>query len=344
MRPFSIVLLVLISFSSCSDKYRAFQNRYNHKSVDGKPDYRDLDYWASHPWKWDPADSVPKPLLHQQRDSVVDVFFLHPTMFVLKKYRKKWNADIDDHYLNAKTDYTTMLYQASAFNQHARVFAPRYREAHINAFFSKDTADANKAFELAYQDIKTAFEYYLKTWNHNKPIIIASHSQGAKHAERLLRDFFENKPLGNQLVAAYLLGWPVPKDYFVALKMCADSLETNCLCSWRTSRKGYVPFYLKNENGNAYVTNPLNWRTDDTYATKYENKGAVLTKFNKIYKYTNDARINNGLLWIKKPKFPWSFLYLSRNYHVGDVNLFYVNVRENVEQRINSYLLKYPVK
>lgn len=344
MKAYSLALLILFLVSSCSNKYYAFKNRYSHKSADGNPDYKDFSYWASHPWKWDPADSIPRPLRNEQRDSVVDVFFLHPTMFVLKKKRKKWNADIDDHYINAKTDYSSMLYQASAFNQHARVFAPRYREAHIYSFFAKDTAGAAKAFELAYQDIKTAFEFYLKTWNHNRPIIIASHSQGTKHAERLLKEYFENKPLSNQLVVAYLVGLPVPKNYFSTLKMCADSAETNCLCGWRTVRRGFTPFYLKNEDGNAFVTNPLNWRTDETYASKYENKGAVLTKFNKIYKYTNDARISNGLLGVKRPKFPWSFMFLTRNYHVGDINLFYINIRENVQQRINTYLLKYPAK
>ena len=145
MKLFLSVLMIIVSLSSCSDKYLAFKNRYSHKSPDGNPDYKDLAYWASHPWKWDPADSIPKLLMNEPRDSVVDVFFLHPTMFVLKKKMKKWNADIDDHYINAKTDYSSMLYQASAFNQHARIFAPRYREAHIKAFFTKDTATVHFA-------------------------------------------------------------------------------------------------------------------------------------------------------------------------------------------------------
>ena len=33
---------------------------------------------------------------------------------------KHKNADIDDDYLNAKTDYTTILFQASVFNQQCR--------------------------------------------------------------------------------------------------------------------------------------------------------------------------------------------------------------------------------
>jgi hypothetical protein len=250
---------------------------------------------------------------------------------------KNPNAPIDDDYINAKTDYSTILYQASVFNQQSRVFSPRYRQAHIKTFFTKESEKTQQIFEQAYSDIKTAFEYYLQHWNNGRPIIVASHSQGSKLAERLLKEYFEDKPLQNKLVAAYIIGWQVPKEYFTTLKMCSDSLQTGCICSWRTFRKDYVPFYLEKEKGNSYVTNPLTWTTDNVYAPKELNKGSVLKKFNNVYQQTTDAQIGNGFLYVKKPKFPWSFLYLIRNYHVADINLFYLNIRENVRQRISSF-------
>ena len=339
MKNIFLSLLLLIILFSCSDKYQAFRSQYQFKSPDGNPDYGNLDYWAAHPWKHDPSDSVPAPLRNEIRDSIADVFFLHPTTYTLKR-EKKQNADIDDDYINAKTDYSTILFQASVFNQQCRVFAPRYRQAHIANFFSKDKEKATKTFELAYEDLKNAFEYYLKNWNKGRPIIIASHSQGSLLAERLLKEFFEGKPLQKQLVVAYVIGWPVPKEYFTSLNMCADSLQTGCLCSWRTFRKGFVPYYLKNENGNSYVTNPLNWTTGNEYASKKMNKGSVLTKFNTIFYQTTDAQISNGLLYVKKPKFPWSFIYFTSNYHIADINLYYLNIRENVKSRIDAFRKK----
>src|SRR5688572_18997135 len=214
MRKQIITAFFCFLFISCSDKYLAFKEHYQYKSHDGKPDYSSLNYWAAHPWKWDPSDSIPAPFRHELVDSVMDVFFLHPTMYTMKKKMNKMNAEIDDVYLNAKTDYSTILYQASVFNQHARVFAPRFREAHISAYFTKDTLASINAFDLAYTDIKTAFEYYLKNYNHGRPIIIASHSQGTTHALRLLREYFENKPLQTQLVAGYLVGMQIPKEFF----------------------------------------------------------------------------------------------------------------------------------
>jgi hypothetical protein len=50
----------------------------------------------------------------------------------------------------------------------------RYRQAHLHNFFTKDKEKADKAFDLAYKDLKTAFEFYLQHWNNGRPIIIAS--------------------------------------------------------------------------------------------------------------------------------------------------------------------------
>jgi hypothetical protein len=102
-------------------------------------------------------------------------------------------------------------------------------------------------------------------------------------------------------------------------------------------RNNYVPYYVKNENGNSYATNPLTWTTDSTYAPRKLNKGSILFKFDRVYKQTTDAHISNGLLYVSRPKFPWGFLYGTKNYHIGDINLFYLNIRENTRQRIRSF-------
>lgn len=337
-----LYLFVAIFFVSCSHKYNILKKQYSFKSKTGNPEYQSLNYWAAHPWKQDPSDSIPKPLRNEMKDSLADVFFIHPTTYTAggKKAIKKMNAGIDNKYINAKTDYSSILYQASVFNNQCRIFAPRYRQAHISAFFTKDKERANIAFDVAYNDIKTAFEYYLQNWNHGRPIIIAGHSQGAMLAEKLLKEFFENKELQNQLVVAYIPGWAVPKEYFTTLKICTDSLKTGCVCSWRTLKRNYIPRYLKKENGDSYVTNPLNWRIDSVYAPRSTNMGSVLLRFNKVYTHTTDARIQRNVLWVKHPRFHWSFLYFIRNYHPGDINLFYLNIRKNIKQRIGSFLNK----
>ena len=330
-----ILITISLSLFSCSDRYGAFKSHYNFKSKDGVPDYNDLRYWAAHPFKWDPSDSIPSPLVNEPKDSSVDVFFIHPTTYT--RDISGDNASIDDEYINAKTDYSTILYQASVFNGKCRVFAPRYRQASIKVFFDKDETKQKQAFALAYGDIVNAFTYYMEHWNNGRPLIIAGHSQGSFIAEKLLKDYFEDKPLSKKLVVAYIAGWPVPREYFTSLKICSDSLQTGCICSWRTLRNGYIPYILRDEKGNAYVTNPLTWTTDSSYAPRNLNRGSVLFKFNRIYNRTTDGHVSNGVLYVRRPKFPWSFLYTTKNYHIGDINLFYLNIRENVKQRVNSF-------
>lgn len=333
-----LILLLWIVLPACSDKYLKYSRSYKFQSQNGIPDYSNLYYWAAHPLKKDPSDSIPAPLVYPQRDTLVDVFFIHPTTYTNEKPGQPDNASIEDSYINAKTDYSTILYQASVFNGSCRVFAPRYRQAHLSMFIEADTARSNAAFELAYLDIRNAFLYYLDHFNNHRPFIIAAHSQGTLHAKRLIKEFIENNSLRNRMVCAYLLGLPIASDYFRQIKPCKDSLQTGCFVTWRTFRKNYEGnIYVREENYPVIVTNPLSWTTDSLPASKSLNKGAVLYKFNSIYPHTNDAQVHGHVLWISRPRFPWGFLYFSKNYHPGDINLFYMNIREDISRRIGLF-------
>jgi len=336
-------LLILSSFflvslfSACSKKNFSGRAEYNFKSKDGRPHYEDLHYWAAHPWKWDPSDSVPRPLRNSHiKDSTVDVFFIYPTTLT-DRNDMRWNAAIDDSLLNAKTDYSTILLQASAFNEQTRIFAPRYRQAHYRAFTTHDSAKASAALDLAYEDVKASFEYYLKNLNHGRPVIIAAHSQGTIHAGRLLKDFFEGKLLMNKLICAYLIGMPVAENYFSSIPYCKDSLGTGCFVSWRSFKKGYAgdPYILQ-EKYKSVVVNPLSWTRGTEYVPASKNKGAVLLKFNKIGKGVS-AQVHDNILWTAKPKFFGNIFLTKKNYHIADINLFYVNIREDVKRRIGLF-------
>ena len=144
--------------------------------------------------------------------------------------------------------------------------------------------------------------------------------------------------MGRKLVAAYIVGWPVTNNYFTNLPVCASPEQTGCVCTWRTFRKGYMPAYIQKEAPPALVTNPLLWTTTDDYAGREQNKGSVLRNFNEIVYGTADAQVHDGVLWTNKPKFRGSFFFRTKNYHIADINLFYMNIRENAARRIASYL------
>ncbi len=295
------------------------------------PDYARLEYWAAHPDKADEADRVPDPSLRdRQAEAAVDVFFVHPTTYSGRA--RSWNADPDDAKLNRETDETTIRHQASIFNGAGRVFAPRYRQAHLRAFYTKDKRTAARALDLAYEDVRRAFQYYLDHYNEGRPIIIAAHSQGTRHAVRLLKEFFDGKPLGDRLVAAYLVGWPVRKAQYATIPPCATPDQTGCFVSWRSFRHGYVPKRYVHGDSIACI-NPLLWTPDETPAPARLNEGTVLRGFDRLWPGIADAQVHDGLLWVHKPRFPGSALLLTPNYHIADYNLFYVNVRKNAMLR-----------
>jgi hypothetical protein len=157
-------------------------------------------------------------------------------------------------------------------------------------------------------------------------------------AERLYEELIKGQALEKQMVAAYFIGWPISPQFFSADKICKDSLDTGCLCGWRTLRNGFIPWYLRNDKG-SYVTNPLSWTMDGEAISRKANKGSVLRNFNRIYPFTTDARAANGFLFVHKPRFPFSFLYFRRNYHIADINLFYLNLRENISQRVRQFTI-----
>ena len=305
------------------------------------PDYSEQKYWAALPTIKDSADAVPiTEWKDEQADATVDVFFIHPTTYTGKHGQNQWNASLDDKKLNLKTDQYPIHYQASLFNGAGKVYAPRYRQAHLNCFFTDKKADAAKALDLAYEDVSAAFRYYLQHYNNGRPFIIASHSQGTYHAKKLIHDYVDGKPIQKQMVVAYLAGLTVPEDYFDHITPCTTPDETGCFCSWRTFREGYIPPKLHFPDTNIVVTNPVTWNADAPTSEKDMQMGGVLRDFHSVHSNLVSTCIHDDLLWVCKPKFPGSFLLTTKNYHIADYNFFYADVRHNAQERVKAYLGK----
>lgn len=329
------------------------------------PDYSDQKYWVAHPEVEDWADYTPKAsnFTNNQSTAVADVFYIHPTTALSLSTMR--NARLDAKRFNKRTDFV-ILNQATVFNGSCRVFAPRYRQVSLITFLKKAKNKKRTAtFNLAYEDIKAAFEYYLAYENNGRPIIIAGHSQGSYHGLRLLQDFFEGKPLYDQLVAAYLIGNAasiphVKMQEFKDVKPAQGAKDTGCLVSWNSYKKKgkKYPYYVKNDiislgnygdefikskNKDFVVINPLNWQTDSTQAPKELNIGATRfvrkpEKFEHIDKSLTDAQLVNGVLRISKPKAPKYKIPLSGDFHIFDYSLFYSNIRKNVADRLAAFL------
>lgn len=319
-------------------KYYPLAKRFDDCAKPPLTNYADDKNWAALPWKVDYADKTPNSLQNNQDSAKADVFFIHPTTYRDKPMNEfSWNADVNNEIENENVEKSPIQYQASIFNGSCKVYAPRYRQAHFYCFKTPFLEDKWKALDYAYQDVRNAFLYYLKHYNHGRPIVIASHSQGTIHAHKILQEFFSDT-LKSKLVVAYIIGMPVPKDSLPKIDFCKVPNQTQCWVSWSSYERNFIPENYHAALERAICINPLTWKYDEEYASSELNKGAVLVPFQKVLSKRCDAQVNGGILWVKKPKFRGSFLYNNPNYHIADMNFFYMDIRENVALRIEHYL------
>ena len=332
---------IIIGFAcSCLSKIHQLESPFDSSPIPPTPDYHLPEHWAALPTKQDAADSVPRlsNLKNLQATAQADVFFIYPTIFTKKPTNQYlWNADVNDLVLNKEIQSSTILNQASIFNGTCRVFAPYYRQAHLYAFYTANRADATSALSMAYEDVKTAFEYYLKNFNQGRPIIIASHSQGSYHGILLLKDYFDGKELNKKLVIAYLIGRAIKPNEFANIKPTEKPNEVGVWASWNTFGRGFYPNNYDTYFKGALSTNPLLWNSTEGYAPKELNNGGVGLKFTFAPNLV-DAQNHQNILWINRPNLKGSFLVKNKNWHRADMNFFYINIRDNAALRVEKFL------
>lgn len=316
------------------------------------PDYSNPDHWAALPDREDFADIVAPGLTDNQAEAHIDVFFVHPTTYITSE---GWNAPLDHKEANWGVEYQVLIAQASAFNGSARVYAPRYRQATLYAFYDRDTPEdsGSKALDLAYEDVLAAYEYYIEHFNKGRPFILASHSQGSRHLDLLMRKRVTGSPELERLVAAYPIGTNFKEAPFLSqapdIPLCTTITETGCLTTWnaRGPKSGDHDWF----KGNICV-NPLQVTHNDEPAEHGLNTGALYMGFDeddptklpelKIVEGVADAQCINDVLVVSElrtgefSQLPATFG--KHNYHRLDYNLFYMNLRHSVALKTDHFL------
>lgn len=202
-------------------------------------DYSDPASWAAFPGTPSPAELAPAgEALLPDAERPADVFFVHPTGYF---GTGNWNAPPDDEQANERTGLM-MGGQASAFTSACRVYAPKYRQAAIAAY-GLPSEVAEVVFGTAYEDVAAAFRHYIAEHNHGRPFILASHSQGGHHMQRLLADELEQRwaTLGSQFIACYMIGSRIPEERITKtyrhLKLCQSPTDIGVVIGWDTFSK-----------------------------------------------------------------------------------------------------------
>lgn len=324
------------------------------------PDYGDSANWAALPGESDPADLIPEGIgaVDIQGRAPADVFFIHPTGYLSGA---SWTSPMNPVSATEENTKWMMANQASAFNGCCNVYAPRYREASIFAYFG-DAERRDAVLGFAYQDVARAFDYFLDNYSHGRPFVLASHSQGSHHLKRLLAERIDATPLVHRMVAAYAIGtvmleWPpVYFDSMESIIACRSASDTGCVIHWDTCAEGSEG--IPRVEG-SLCTNPLTWQVDEARAPAELNLGAlpIRVPFNLDLSESNAptgaqfdkldppipgrtwAQCRNGTLFVADQG-DWSTGRAAKegNYHGLDYALFYMNIRENAKLRVSTWL------
>lgn len=325
------------------------------------PDYASDSAWAARPGKASAVSFRPEGVIETAQVREVDVFYIHPTTYIPQATEeKRWNGSLDDPGSLKRTENFALRQQASAFALAGEVYAPRYRQAMIGAFFDT-TGQGITAMLRAYEDIKVAFDHYMEHDNKGRPFLLVGHSQGSLMGMMLLRDRIANTSLRHQMVAAYLVGWPLSIEAEIeamGLGACNAADETGCVISWQSFGQGGDPsmittaFYgipgllgTSRVGSRILCTNPLTWEVDSVAARHLHTGGIVGSDDLSPLTAPEDALTGascgtDGILYLNDPpEGEWRrSLMPGDNYHPMDINLFYMNVRENAALRARTFL------
>lgn len=314
-----IITLLQVTFSVLSQ----------HEAVD----YSNPSNWAVVPGNY--PEKMKEFFVRDPFDSI-DVFYIYPTLIVSEK-DTRWNVPIEDKEQQGKILNTVVPFQASAWASSGRLYVPYYRQAHLRSYHNLDSG-GREALLFAYSDVKAAFEYYMEHFNNGRGIILAGHSQGSTHLSFILKDFFDGKPLQKQLVAAYLPGNGLEPDLYKTIPFMVHPDDIGGFVSWNTFKKKLDPRNYAWCKGKV-VINPVTWDTA-MVAPRELHKGFLFSN-GKMYEQSFTTNRGNGVIWITTPHFPYRYMsFTMKQYHIGDVNLFWEDIRQNSILRTEVFLKK----
>jgi hypothetical protein len=174
---------------------------------------------------------------------------------------------------------------------------------------------------------------------------------------RLLAAQVAGKPLARRIVAAYVIGWPVSLRHdlpAMGLPACAAPAQTGCVVSWQSFGepaevplpKPGIPAALALDGGDRFdapplCTNPLTGRIGGS-APASANLGTLVPEADlsggRIEAGQVPARCAaDGLLLIGNPPQLGPFVLPGNNYHVYDIPLFWMNLREDFARRVLAW-------
>ena len=298
------------------------------------------DYSVGENWAYAEVEAASK---------TADVFFVCPTVYGGSEDEQ--NMPLADEDAKASFLGATNM-EKGIYDEDARFFAPYYRQAGLSVY-EMPSDEREDYLSLAYEDVKDAFEYYMDEYNDGQPIILAGFSQGADMCIRLLKDCFDDPDINELLVACYAIGWSITEEEleeYPHLKFASGADDTGVIISFNSEAENIDDSLTIPKGTKTLAINPLNWKTDGTYADKSLNLGACFTDYDGNITeeiphltgaYIDDVRGALKVPDVSPKEYPAGLpIFEDGVYHLYDYQFFYRNLQENVNIRLEAYISK----
>ena len=318
------------------------------------PDYAAAASWIARPEDGEnPSTWLPERIALPMASPPASIFYIHPTTYL---ERDRWNAPLAG---NRDSDFRAGLFvqsQASALTSAGHVWAPRYRQAAFGAFLLKSD-DAQAALDLAYRDVRAAFDRFVTEAPADRPIILAGHSQGSLHLMRLLKERVAKTPLQRRIAAAYVVGWPLSATVDVpamGLPVCLGPEQPGCILSWLSFAAPANPdLVVDSYQGSAGLAGGKRKREDIVCVNPVsgtlggasppaDNPGTLVPAADLVSATLVPGQVGahceNGLLMLDGA-IPALGPYVlpGNNYHVYDYALFWGAIRRDAALRLGAW-------
>lgn len=173
----------------------------------------------------------------------IDCFYVYPTISTDPGQNSDMTAD--------PAEINVIKQQFARFASVCRPYAPLYRQITL-AGLRKVLANPKQPLPfgegLQYDDVRDAWNYYLKHDNKGRGVVLVGHSQGSFILMDLIRREIDGKPIQSKLVSAILMGTvvPVPKGKdvggaFQKIPLCKTASQIGCLITFASFRSTMPP-------------------------------------------------------------------------------------------------------
>ena len=240
-----------------------------------KNDYSKPENWLCRPGRTDDACAIDLTTTVVAADGTltketwtgnpkapIDCFYVYPTVSADPTPNSDMNAGNEEK--------NVIRQQFARFASQCRPYAPLYRQVTLSGLRAI-LAGGNVTLDqgVGYEDVKDAWNYYLKNDNNGRGVVVIGHSQGSYVLTGLIAREIEGSPSQSRIISAILMGASVPAvkgkgtgGAFKTIPTCTSAEQTGCVISFASFRSTIPPpantlfGRVPGENMEAICTNP----------------------------------------------------------------------------------------